>query len=358
MWTKAGSGKGKGNQKPKPGPAKGGGAKGQGSGKQTEAKVTPTIVDGFDIVQTYPVSIGGVWTWGKNKKRWYLNGVPRVPKENAGLKLPDSKPPQAEDNGGDVTPKGVDLKKTLVDRRAYLAQQKLFGDDTSKTEQAISELQGRIDSANPPEVRFRSVSDRLVSADKKTAEKEILCKEAELVLSEVTKAFETARDDVTLAKDYAAGLRSEKEVLLQTSGNQAKPSVSQAMLFLQTVPSENWYQPAAIASSNMLLEQAFTHLLSISELAKTHVPGFDQSIFSSIMATGAFPLPPPPPTPAVVPGASGVDMEVGDAKRSAENQMVPEDKEDDEDGTFFFVDGFALPIKFPGKGVKGQPLPT
>ena len=57
-------------------------------------------------------------------------------------------------------------------------------------------------------------------------------------MSEVTKAFETARDEVTLAEDYAAGLRSEKEVLLQTLGNQAKPSVSQAMLFLQTVPNE------------------------------------------------------------------------------------------------------------------------
>jgi hypothetical protein len=330
VWTKAG-GKGAGT-KPKPDSVKGqkpNGAK--GSGKQTEAKV-PTIVDGFDISQTFPVATGGVWMWGKNKKRWHLQGALRVPKEESAAKPPDSKPPsavkQVRFEDGDETPKGVDLQKTLADLKAYLVQQKIFGDDTSKTEMLISETQGQIDRAYPPEVRLRSITDKLVSADKKTSEAEILYKEAAQVLSEVTKAFETARDAVTLAKDFAEGLRKEKEVLLQTLGSQSTPSVKQAMCFLQTVPKENWYQPEAIASSNMLLEQAFMHLLSTTELAQAHVPNFSNSMFSRIMATGAFPRPPPPPDVSVVPGVSADDMEVGDTKRSAENQLIPDDPDE------------------------------
>ena len=153
-WTKAGSkagnGKGKGSPKPEPGPKSGGKPdKAKGNGKKSEAK-DPTIVDGFDIAKTYPVDTGGVWTWGKNKKRWYVNGAPRIPKEDM-PSPPNSKPPVVQNQGGDETPK-VDLQKTLGDLKAYLVQQKIFGDDTSKTEMLISQTQGHIDRDNPPEV--------------------------------------------------------------------------------------------------------------------------------------------------------------------------------------------------------------
>ena len=105
---------------------------------------------------------------------------------------------------------------------------------------------------------------------------------------------------------------------------------------------ENWYQPEAIASSNMLLEQAFMHLLSTTELAKAHVPNFASSIFSRILATGAFPLPPPPPPEAPLAPAPGDAMEVGSEKRGAENQLIPDDP-DDNGFKFLLGGGIAAP---------------
>ena len=79
------------------------------------------------------------------------------------------------------------------------------------------------------------------------------------------------------------------------------------------------YEPAAIVSSALLLQQAFNHLAPNSDLAKQHVPGFESSVIGQLIASGAIVAPPPPP--ALLPQVRGPG-EVGAVPPEAAVEIV------------------------------------